>query len=150
MAVALSESGDSRFAKVTDGRSLRNILINCSDISPLLFVLSELKSSLLSWLPHWDSENVANGMALNRMNTLMETVQKVAFLRNAKGEKRRLPWLQLSSLLFGTCMVHKVINDQAKEGFKFGQQNAWFDAYLYNFGEVCDRIKLFALLQDNG
>lgn len=140
---------NSRFSTATDGRSLRSLLIHCSDTSPLLFVLSELQSSLLSCMPHWDSDNVANGMAINRMNTLLEAVQKVAFLTNGKGQRRRLPWLELSSLLFGTCMVHRVINDQAKEGFKFGQQ-PWFDAYLYNFGEVCDRIKLYALLQDNG
>ena len=60
-----------------------------------------------------------------------------------------MPWLELSSILFGTCMVHKVINEKAGEGFKFGQ-NAWFEAFLYNFGEVCDRIKLYALLEDNG
>ena len=72
---------DMRFAQATDGRSLRNILINCSDTSPLLFVLSQLKSSLLSSMPHWDSENVANGMAINRMNTLIETVQKLTFIK---------------------------------------------------------------------
>ena len=122
---------------------------NKAILSQCPVLISELKSSLLSSLSHWDSENVANGMAINRMNTLIDTVQKVAFLKNGKGEFRRIPWLKLSSLLFGTCMVHKVINDQAKEGFKFGQ-NAWLDSYLYNFGEVCDRIKLFALLEDNG
>ena len=83
------------------------------------------------------------------MNTLIEAVEKVAFLKTGRGEPRKIPWLQLSSLLFGTCMVHKVINDQAMDGYKFGQ-NAWFDSYLFNFGEVCDRIKLFALLEDNG
>jgi len=148
VASALSKDNDVRFAQATDGRSLRNILINCSDTSPLLFVLSRLKSSLLSSMPHWDSENVANGMAINRMNTLIETVQKLTFIKNL-GETKRLPWLELSSILFGTCMVHKVINDQAREQFKFGQ-NPWFDSFLYNFGETCDRIKLYAILEDNG
>ena len=32
-------------------------------------------------MPHWDSENVANGMAINRMNTLIETVQKLTFIK---------------------------------------------------------------------
>ena len=68
---------------------------------------------------------------------------------NYGGEKRSIPWLDLSSILFGTCMVHKVINDQAREEFKFGQ-NPWFDSFLYNFGEICDRIKLYAILEDNG
>ena len=81
LAVAMSKTADERFAQATDGRSLRNILINCSDTSPLLFVLSQLKSSLLSSMPHWDSENVANGMAINRMNTLIETVQKLTFIK---------------------------------------------------------------------
>ena len=79
VAVAMSKMNPEKFAQATDGRSLRNILINSSDTSPLLFVLFQLKSSLLSSMPHWDSENVANGMAINRMNTLIETVQKVAF-----------------------------------------------------------------------
>ena len=81
MAVAMSKTADERFAQATDGRSLRNILINCSDTSPLLFVLSQFESSLLSSMPHWDSENVANGMAINRMNTLIETVQKLTKLK---------------------------------------------------------------------
>ena len=136
---------DDRYSTATDGRSLRNVLMNCSasSASPFLFVLSELKSSLLSSIPHWDAENVANGMAVNRMNTLLGAVEEVAF------SKTRLPWLQLSSLLFGTCMVHKVIDEQAREGYKFCD-NAWFAAFLYNFGEVCDRVKLYALLEDNG
>ena len=46
-------------------------------------------------------------------------------------------------------MTTKVINEQAREEFKFGQ-NVWFEAFLFNFGEVCDRVKLFALLEDNG
>ena len=37
---------------------------------------------------------------------------------------------------------------QASEGYKFGQ-NAWFESYLHNFGEVCDRIKLYAILAEN-
>jgi len=148
VAVAMSKTADERFAQATDGRSLRNILINCSDTSPLLFVLSQFESSLLSSMPHWDSENVANGMAINRMNTLIETVQKLTKLKN-HGEKGRLPWLELSSVLFGTCMVHKVINEQAREEFKFGH-NPWFDSFLYNYGEICDRIKLYAILEDNG
>ena len=37
---------------------------------------------------------------------------------------------------------------QASLGYKFGQ-NPWFEAYLHNFGEVCDRIRLYALLQEN-
>jgi hypothetical protein len=82
VAVAMSKTAaDERFAQATDGRSLRNILINCSDTSPLLFVLSQFESSLLSSMPHWDSENVANGMAINRMNTLIETVQKLTKLK---------------------------------------------------------------------
>ena len=81
VAVAMSKTADERFAQATDGRSLRNILINCSDTSPLLFVLSQFESSLLSSMPHWDSENVANGMAINRMNTLIETVQKLTQLK---------------------------------------------------------------------
>ena len=68
---------------------------------------------------------------------------------NYGGEKRSIPWLELSSILFGTCMVHKVINDQAREEYKFGQ-NPWFDSFLYNFGEICDRIKLYAILEENG
>ena len=81
VAVAMSKTAEERFAQATDGRSLRNILINCSDTSPLLFVLSQFESSLLSSMPHWDSENVANGMAINRMNTLIETVQKLTKLK---------------------------------------------------------------------
>ena len=81
VAVAMSKTADERFAQATDGRSLRNILINCSDTSPLLFVLSQFESSLLSSMPHWDSENVANGMAINRMNTLIGTVQKLTKLK---------------------------------------------------------------------
>ena len=88
-------------------------------------------------------------MAVNRMNTLLEFVTKVSFKPFSKNQVARLPWLEMSSILFGTCMVHKVINEQASEGFKFGQ-NAWFDAFLFNFGEICDRIKLYALLEDNG
>lgn len=148
LALAMSET-DQKFASASDGRALRAILISEPETTPLLFVLAELKASMEASMPHWDSQNVANGMATNRMTTLMDTVKKVAFLRNGKGEIRRLPWLELSSILFGTCMVHKVINDQAGDGFKFGQ-NAWFESFLYNFGEVCDRIKLYALLEDNG
>ena len=140
---------DEKFAAVSDGRSLRHLLAESNETSPLIFVLSELNLNLKASMQHWDVNNVANGMAINRMNTLMETVVNVAFLTNGKGERRGIPWLELSSLLFGTCMVHRVINDQAREGYKFGE-NAWFESFLYNFGEVCDRIKLYALLQDNG
>ena len=148
LAVALAET-DENFASVVDGRSLRKLLSSSAHTSPLLFVLSELNLNLKASMKHWDLANCANGMAVNRMNTLLDTVWKVAFLTNGKGERRGIPWLELSSLLFGTCMVHRVINGQAGAGFKFGE-NAWFESYLYNFGEVCDRIKLYALLQDNG
>ena len=149
LAVALAETDQENFASAVDGRSLRKLLSNSSQTSPLIFVLSELNLNLKASMKHWDPANVANGMATNRMNTLLDTVFKVAFLTNGKGERRGIPWLELSSLLFGTCMVHRVVNGQASEGFKFGE-NAWFESFLYNFGEVCDRIKLYALLQDNG
>ena len=92
-------------------------------------------------------------MAINRMNTLMEFVSQISFKQTTNGQQQQqnatLPWLDISSLIFGTYMVHRVINEQAKEDYKFGQ-NPWFESFLFNFGEVCDRIKLFALLQDNG
>ena len=87
------------------------------------------------------------------MNTLMEFVSQISFKQTTNGQQQKqnatLPWLDISSLIFGTYMVHRVINEQAKEDYKFGQ-NPWFESFLFNFGEVCDRIKLFALLQDNG
>ena len=87
------------------------------------------------------------------MNTLMEFVSQISFKQTTNGQQQQqnatLPWLDISSLIFGTYMVHRVINEQAKEDYKFGQ-NPWFESFLFNFGEVCDRIKLFALLQDNG
>ena len=98
-------------------------------------------------------QNAANNMAINRMNTLMEFVSQISFKQTTNGQQQQqnatLPWLDISSLIFGTYMVHRVINEQAKEDYKFGQ-NPWFESFLFNFGEVCDRIKLFALLQDNG
>ena len=57
-------------------------------------------------------------------------------------------WLRLSSVLFGTCMVHNVISRQADVGFGYAD-NAWFQAFIHNFGEVLDRVKLFAILQEN-
>ena len=96
---------------------------------------------------------------INRKNSLYKLRKSSLLLKDCfgkllpiyqnLGETKRLPWLELSSILFGTCMVHKVINDQAREQFKFGQ-NPWFDSFLYNFGETCDRIKLYAILEDNG
>ena len=91
-------------------------------------------------------------MAINRMNTLLEFVTQISFKQTAMGQQQQsatLSWLDISSLIFGTYMVHRVINEQAREEYKFGQ-NSWFESFLFNFGEVCDRIKLFALLQDNG
>lgn len=148
LALALAAT-DKRFAEASDARSLRTILSQSQETSPLIFVLSELNSCLLSSMPHWDLQNFANGMAINRMNTLLQFVNRVSFKTTGNGQVAKLPWLELSSILFGTCMVHKVINEQAGEGFKFGQ-NAWFEAFIFNFGEICDRIKLYALLEDNG
>ena len=57
-------------------------------------------------------------------------------------------WLKISSVLFGTCMVHNVISRQAGEGHGYAD-SAWFQAFIHNFGEVLDRVKLFAILQEN-
>ena len=109
-----------------------------------MFVLRELKRSLTASMDHWDPDNYTNRLAVVRMDGLIELVVQM-------NEKTHLhvDWVAISSFLFGTCMVHKVINDQAREEFKFGQ-NPWFGSFLYNFGETCDRIKLYAILEDNG
>ncbi len=57
-------------------------------------------------------------------------------------------WLHLSSLLFGTCMVHCVVVRQLEVG-EDGQDNPWLQAFFHNFGEVLDRVKLYAILQQN-
>lgn len=148
LALALADH-ETTYSKASDGRSLRSLLVNTSNMSPLLFVLEELKNSLKTSITYWDKDNVANGMAMNRMDTLLDTAVIFSNRLDGRGQPKHIPWLELSSLLFGTCMVHKVINDQAAAGYKFGQ-NAWFETFLYNFGEMCDRIKLYALLEDNG
>ena len=61
------------------------------ETSALLFVLSELNSSLQASMPHWDPQNVANGMAINRMNTLLEFVTKVSFKPNGPESSTGLP-----------------------------------------------------------
>ena len=61
---------------------------------------------------------------------------------------RSVNWLRVSSVLFGTCMVHNVISRQAGEGSGYAD-NAWFQAFIHNFIEVLDRVKLFAILQEN-
>ena len=81
-------------------------------------------------------------MARARMLLLLEEVESYV---------KYVDWLHVSSLMFGTCMIHNVIHRQLtlehdNQGFS---DNAWFQAFLYNFGEVMDRVKLFALLQDN-
>ena len=101
---------DENFASALDGRSLRQILAKSDETSPLLFVLSELNLNLKASMQHWDEENVANGMAINRMNTLMDTVLNVAFLTNGKGKRHRIEgevtyisdifWLFVSVLCF--------------------------------------------------
>lgn len=71
------------------------------------------------------------------MEYLMEEVNKF---------QSEVDWLHLSSILFGTCMIHNVINNQLDNGF---DSNAWFQAFIHNFGELLDRVKLFAILQQN-
>jgi hypothetical protein len=83
----MSEIND-KYSSASNGRSLRNLLISTVDTTPLLFVLSELKDSLKTSMDHWDKDNGANRMALNRMDTLIDTVKEVAFLTNAKGQPR--------------------------------------------------------------
>ncbi len=59
-------------------------------------------------------------------------------------------WLRLSSVLFGTCMIHSAIDRQRrKEEEEDKEGEAWFQAFLFNFGEFLDRVKLFAMLQQN-
>ena len=53
LASALAAT-DKRFAEAFDARSLRTILSQSQDTSPLLFVLYELNSFLLSSMPYWD------------------------------------------------------------------------------------------------
>ena len=50
-------------------------------------------------MPHWDPQNVANGMAINRMNTLLEFVTKVSFKPNGPESSTGLPSTVLSKFL---------------------------------------------------
>ena len=79
-------------------------------------------------------------MVIQRMNLLLDEAGKF---------ENSIDWIHLSSLLFGTLMVHNVAEQQADPGMNFAA-NAWFQAFLFNFGEVLDRIKLFAILQEHG
>ena len=69
-----------------------------------------------------------------------------------------LDWLRLSSLLFGTCMVHSAIHRQRRNRVTVGlseeeeeeeEGDVWFEAFIHNFGEFLERVKLFAMLQQN-
>ena len=71
--------------------------------------------------------------------------------QEAESCSKHVDWLHISSVMFGTCMIHNVVHRQLTlehDNMGFGG-NAWFQAFIYNFGEVMDRVKLFALLQDN-
>lgn len=142
-------------AHVKCARSLREFFCQTrGDSEPLLFVLRELKRALLTSMPFWDPENPANNMAVDRMDTLIEaasaqTITTTGFTKNGGWSmKKGIDWIHLSSVLFGTGMVHRVINESARLGFRFGD-NPWFESFLYNFEEVADRIKLYAILHEN-
>ena len=74
---------------------------------PLMFVLRELKRSLTASMEHWDPDNYTNRLAVVRMDGLIELVVQM-------NEKTHLhvDWVAISSFLFGTCMVHRVINNE--------------------------------------
>ena len=74
---------------------------------PLMFVLRELKRSLTASMEQWDPDNYTNGLAVVRMDGLIELVVQM-------NEKTHLhvDWVAISSFLFGTCMVHRVINNE--------------------------------------
>ena len=147
MAVALSATNPEVYGQASEGRSLRMALLAgpLRALEPLMFVLKELQRFLAQSIQYWDPDNKANGMAVNRMDGIIEHV--VTTSSNGKKNKT-FDWISLSSYLFGTCMIHKVINQQTSHGYKFGE-NPWFDAFLYNFGETCDRILLYAILEEH-
>ena len=72
-----------------------------------MFVLRELKRFLEVSMEHWDPGNYTNSLAVARMDGLIELVVKM-------NEKTHLhvDWVAISSYLFGTCMVHRVINNE--------------------------------------
>ena len=70
--------------------------------------------TIYSSLPYWDPSNPANGMAISRMDSLLtlasEETQKPA---------EKINWLRISSNLFGTVMIHRVINEQVRKASSF-------------------------------
>jgi len=89
------------------------------------------------------------------MNLLTEEVERYS---------RDADWLTLSSSAFGTCMIHRALftrgrrniddDDEDDDEDEWGDvelaDDAWVQSYLHNFGEFLDRVKLYAMLQQNG
>ncbi|XP_040565094.1 uncharacterized protein [Lepeophtheirus salmonis] len=140
-SICLKYGGD-----LSDGTSLRTSMVaNFSFKEPFYFILRELKGFLMfCYDKYWDPENKeVNRLALTRMNHLIEAVEEDT------DSEDDLDWLRISSIAYGSIMVHNVINEKARDSFKFGS-NPWFEAYLFNFGLILDRIKLYAILRQNG
>ena len=55
LALALAAT-DQRFVEASDARALRTIFSKSQETTPLIFVLTELKSFLKSSMLHWDPE----------------------------------------------------------------------------------------------
>ena len=79
-----------------------------------MFVLRELQRFLSTSIEHWDPDNNANGLATARMEGLIDLVVETDLKTNNEDVKLPFDWVAISSHLFGTCMVHKVINNQVK------------------------------------
>ena len=62
-----------------------------------------------SSLPFWDPSNQANGMAISRMDSLLKLASEEC---DKSGKK--INWVRISSNLFGTIMIHRVINEQVR------------------------------------
>lgn len=101
-------------------------------VSPLEFSVKKLLQFARRASLQWKVDPQLANLALSRMELFANEA--------ADDSSDSTDWLRLCSVLFGACMVHNVIN-------AYDNDDVWLKAYFYNFGELLDRVKLYAIFQ---
>ena len=130
---------ENRVAKSRDydlAESLRRHLLISSRVEPFNFVVASLKSFLIRASRRRNCSEDLTGLLLGRFDLLTSEIE------DAVGANR-VDWLRVSSSMFCICMIHNAMTVRDDD-------QGWLRAYLHNFGEVLDRVKLFATFQAQG